>query len=253
LRGHRGAEGKNRREYEGEQIRVKLLIGNYDDVRSHELQSLGTQETATFQVTATRDEKPYDVRLTVSPELEQMGLSSTIVRDWAPRMQVEPSTSLVWRGELTAPWEPGIYVVEIVPLARDEEERPIVLGRFRFEWREFAPEVAAEIARRQSCYAMLDGRYEEAVQMAELLLVQHPGSSLAHALLGHIAEEQARDLRERGHGARALVKAQEARAHYQRAMDVLASGQDPLLLRHGSKSAVGQRLFSWKGRVDGIR
>jgi hypothetical protein len=204
-------------------------------------------------VTATRDEKPYDVRLTVSPELEQMGLSSTIVRDWAPRMQVEPSTSLVWRGELTAPWEPGIYVVEIVPLARDEEERPIVLGRFRFEWREFAPEVAAEIARRQSCYAMLDGRYEEAVQMAELLLVQHPGSSLAHALLGHIAEEQARDLRERGHGARALVKAQEARAHYQRAMDVLASGQDPLLLRHGSKSAVGQRLFSWKGRVDGIR
>jgi tetratricopeptide (TPR) repeat protein len=234
--------------YTGEEVRLRLMIGNSDESRAHDLLPLSAQEGMRFQVSASKDGEARRLELAIDEQILEVGLSEPFPRDWRSPMRVDPLTDVVWQARLQGVLEPGNYTIEIVPLASDEKDLPITMALVTLEIRRFSAEVAPELTRRQSCYAMLDGRYDEAIEMAQLLLMQQPNSSLAHAMLADIAERQARDARNVADYVRAQSKMDEAQGHWQRAVDLLVSGRDALFVRHAPQD-VSRTVQGWRVRA----
>jgi hypothetical protein len=203
----------------GEQIPVALEIGNAGD-RAETLAPQTTSIDDAFEVGKIKGPGNANARLKLEPVGEVVSEADQSVVAWGNQITLQARSRVTFRGTFNGPSAPGYYHWSIVPKGiRFSSELNLQNHELYFELRRpVALADRAEVARRRMI-AVYDA--EDDVQFeaaARELLRIYPQSSLAFELRGRVAER--------------LGRANDARAAYERATELIRDGQDELYLRH---------------------
>jgi hypothetical protein len=218
-----------------EPLSLSLAIGN-PTIADRSLNLSSTAATQAFKVTAIRIPAGGTVpSLLVNPvaDVSSRGVVST--QDWAGTIDVPTNSSIVWKGTLffAAKAAPGVYELQITPTfgASDGSALNPFGTLVRYEVRDVVSrEDRAELARRRMMHAYVAGAELDAETAADALLAVYPQSALAYQVKGEMARRQGR--------------AQQAVQSFERAVELLASGQDTLYVAHVSAQEVNRMLLS---------
>jgi hypothetical protein len=209
--------------FKSEALSLSLDVGNATDVdRSLTLDALGPSRA--FSVKSIRiPAEAAPPRLLVNPiaELNARGLKSA--QPWAGTIEVPSTGTIVWSATLTfeAKATPGVYELQITPnFGLSDGSRLNPQGTLvRYEVREAVSlEDRAELARRRMMHEYNADAEVEAEAAADALLRLYPQSALAYQVKGEIARRQHR-----------LPQAVQL---FERAVQLMTSGQDVLFVTH---------------------
>lgn len=220
----------------GEPISVEVSIFNRGSVDDAVL-SQGTAPLSVFSTRTTRNGVATDVQARVSIDLSRRSGAIQQAETWGRKLPLAADDALVWKAELPADLQPGLYVVDFVANATDAESRPILpqASRFRFEVRPISEEVQPEILRRAATRQMVSGDLEGALRTSEMLLARMPNSFAAHVIRGEAATQlgnQADSVRE-----------------FNAALKILIDGADTAFRRWATPARVADAREALRARV----
>ena len=209
--------------FTSEALSLSLAVGNATDVdRSLTLGALGPNRAFSIKSIRIPAEAALP-RLLVNPiaELSARGLRSA--RPWAATIDVPSTGTIVWSATLTfeAKATSGIYELQITPnFGVADGSRLNPQGTLvRYEVRDAtSAEDRAELARRRMMHEYNADAEVEAEAAADALLQLYPQSALAYQVKGEIARRQHRT--------------PQAVQWFERAAQLMTSGQDVLFVTH---------------------
>jgi hypothetical protein len=216
----------------GEVMELRISLGNRGDVD----QTVTIGEVPIGRAVLTRGLRiPAGgsvPRVLVQPVGRVIDGQNVSTVNWEGELHVPSRGTLEFPATVVVPDDgpPGLYEFETVPGFAATTAPIVPLGTgLRFELRRaLSSEDRVEMVRRRMRQSFNRGDLAGAEEAADKLLTMYPSSSAAYQLKGEVAEE-------RGQRQRAI-------SQYQRALELLSSGQDKLWLAHAPTELATRRI-----------
>ena len=218
--------------FTGEAIKLRVTIVN-QGLDDSELRWRIPAGQSVFTITSLRDLDPVEIPVGFGEGRQR----SAVDRSTSPVSLSQPAAlrageAIIWDAEVSNPLNPGQYKITVNVNATDGLSRRIVprATMFSFEVRPRGAAARVEIARRNATRHLADNHLDDAEAAVEELARLLPNSSAASLIRGHIASQR---------GAAAA-----ARAHFDRAVEILRSDSDTLLLKFKDRREVDRMISS---------
>jgi tetratricopeptide (TPR) repeat protein len=176
--------------FSGEPVHFEVFIFNAGNAESELVATMPSVQDS-FEFSVRLDDRSVHPAMTLERDVYVERPGPRLPVSWAPRLTVSPGQKIVFRWRMAqADAVPGRYRIEVLPHMTDEAGREIKPqgSIVDFEVRDpSSPQDAAEVVLRKGWRTFLEGRYDEAEEVANELLGVNPRAYAAFVLKGQVA------------------------------------------------------------------